>query len=85
MFQVSLFDELFRLPEHKDATKASDLCTEAQNAAQKMLNQYVRIQGLQISQVSWCCSCQHLKGLGSMIWSESHLRGGGPAMNREMV
>ena len=46
-----LTDELFMLSEQRDMTKASDLCTEAQNAAQKLLNQYVRVQGLQISQV----------------------------------
>ena len=56
-----LTDELFMLSEQRDMTKASDLCTEAQNAAQKLLNQYVRVQGLQISQVILVNISKHVK------------------------
>ena len=65
-----LTDELFMLSDQRDMTKASDLCTEAQNAAQKLLNQYVRIQGLQISQVMFNVT-KHMRQV-----SHSYAKGG---------
>ncbi|XP_033633554.1 vacuolar protein sorting-associated protein 51 homolog [Asterias rubens] len=46
-----LGDELFATDNRRGLTQASVLCSEAQTAAQRLLNHYVKLQGLQISQM----------------------------------
>ncbi|XP_038070906.1 vacuolar protein sorting-associated protein 51 homolog [Patiria miniata] len=46
-----LTDELFPIDNRRSLTQTSVLCAEAQSAAQTLLNHYVKVQGLQISQM----------------------------------
>ena len=51
MFQLTLTEEQFMLDHKSTVTQSSELCNEARDTAQKLLNHYVRVQGLTISQV----------------------------------
>ncbi|XP_077447933.1 vacuolar protein sorting-associated protein 51 homolog [Stigmatopora argus] len=48
---LTLTDEQFLAQHHSPATAVTSLCTEAREAAQKLLNHYVKVQGLIISQM----------------------------------
>ncbi|XP_057675965.1 vacuolar protein sorting-associated protein 51 homolog [Corythoichthys intestinalis] len=48
---LTLTDEQFLAQHHSPATAVTALCAEAREAAQKLLNHYVKVQGLIISQM----------------------------------
>uniref|UniRef100_A0A3P9MLD8 Vacuolar protein sorting-associated protein 51 homolog n=1 Tax=Oryzias latipes TaxID=8090 RepID=A0A3P9MLD8_ORYLA len=48
---LTLTDEQFLVQHHSPVTPVTILCTEAREAAQKLLNHYVKVQGLNISQM----------------------------------
>uniref|UniRef100_A0A8C9ZQ08 Vacuolar protein sorting-associated protein 51 homolog n=1 Tax=Sander lucioperca TaxID=283035 RepID=A0A8C9ZQ08_SANLU len=48
---LTLTDEQFLVQHHSPVTPVTTLCTEAREAAQKLLNHYVKVQGLIISQM----------------------------------
>ncbi|XP_077596604.1 vacuolar protein sorting-associated protein 51 homolog [Stigmatopora nigra] len=48
---LTLTDEQFLAQHHSPATAVTSLCAEAREAAQKLLNHYVKVQGLIISQM----------------------------------
>ncbi|XP_024120450.1 vacuolar protein sorting-associated protein 51 homolog [Oryzias melastigma] len=48
---LTLTDEQFLVQHHSPVTPVTILCTEAREAAQKLLNHYVKVQGLIISQM----------------------------------
>uniref|UniRef100_A0A672ID10 Vacuolar protein sorting-associated protein 51 homolog n=1 Tax=Salarias fasciatus TaxID=181472 RepID=A0A672ID10_SALFA len=48
---LTLTDEQFLAQHHSPVTPVTSLCTEAREAAQKLLNHYVKVQGLIISQM----------------------------------
>ncbi|XP_034033661.1 vacuolar protein sorting-associated protein 51 homolog [Thalassophryne amazonica] len=48
---LTLTDEQFLVQDHSPVTPVTTLCTEAREAAQKLLNHYVKVQGLIISQM----------------------------------
>lgn len=48
---LTLTDEQFLVQDHSPVTAVTSLCTEAREAAQKLLNHYVKVQGLIISQM----------------------------------
>ncbi|XP_062393210.1 vacuolar protein sorting-associated protein 51 homolog [Sardina pilchardus] len=48
---LTLTDEQFLVQHHSPVTAVTALCTEAREAAQKLLNHYVKVQGLIISQM----------------------------------
>ncbi|KAK3521581.1 hypothetical protein QTP70_014773 [Hemibagrus guttatus] len=48
---LTLTDEQFLTPLHSPITTVTTLCAEAREAAQKLLNHYVKVQGLIISQM----------------------------------
>ncbi|XP_030648448.1 vacuolar protein sorting-associated protein 51 homolog [Chanos chanos] len=48
---LTLTDEQFLVQHHTPVTPVTALCTEAKEAAQKLLNHYVKVQGLIISQM----------------------------------
>lgn len=48
---LTLTDEQFLVQHHSPVTPVTTLCTEAKEAAQKLLNHYVKVQGLIISQM----------------------------------
>ncbi|XP_072514943.1 vacuolar protein sorting-associated protein 51 homolog [Salminus brasiliensis] len=48
---LTLTDEQFLAPHHSPVTAVTALCAEAREAAQKLLNHYVKVQGLIISQM----------------------------------
>lgn len=58
--QLSQTDELFQInPKESTAlTTENEINTNMQESAQELLNHYVRIQGLNVSQVIWfnCCN-----------------------------
>ena len=49
--QITITEEQFILDDHTTVTSVSELCVEAKDIAQKLLNHYVKVQGLTISQV----------------------------------
>lgn len=44
------------MDSHTQMTSISDLCNEVKDTAQKLLNHYVKVQGLAISQVTGAVS-----------------------------
>ncbi|XP_040039101.1 vacuolar protein sorting-associated protein 51 homolog [Gasterosteus aculeatus] len=48
---LTLTDEQFLVQHHSPVTPVTTLCAEAREAAQKLLNHYVKVQGLIISQM----------------------------------
>ncbi|XP_053224186.1 vacuolar protein sorting-associated protein 51 homolog isoform X2 [Podarcis raffonei] len=48
---LTLTDEQFLVQDHSPFTPVTGLCAEAREAAQKLLNHYVKVQGLVISQM----------------------------------
>ncbi|KAL8183930.1 UNVERIFIED_CONTAM: Vacuolar protein sorting-associated protein 51 [Gekko kuhli] len=48
---LTLTDEQFLVQDHSPVTPVTGLCAEAREAAQKLLNHYVKVQGLIISQM----------------------------------
>ncbi|KAM4620054.1 vacuolar protein sorting-associated protein 51 homolog [Polymixia lowei] len=48
---LTLTDEQFLVQHHSPVTAVTTLCAEAREAAQKLLNHYVKVQGLIISQM----------------------------------
>uniref|UniRef100_A0A670JJR3 Vacuolar protein sorting-associated protein 51 homolog n=1 Tax=Podarcis muralis TaxID=64176 RepID=A0A670JJR3_PODMU len=48
---LTLTDEQFLVQDHSPVTPVTGLCAEAREAAQKLLNHYVKVQGLVISQM----------------------------------
>ncbi|XP_076345571.1 vacuolar protein sorting 51 isoform X2 [Tachypleus tridentatus] len=50
-FLLSLTDEQFTTDDHHRVTSVSELCQETKETAQKLLNHFVRVQGLNISQM----------------------------------
>ncbi|KAM3824612.1 vacuolar protein sorting-associated protein 51 homolog isoform 1-T1 [Vipera latastei] len=48
---LTLTDEQFLVQDHSPVTPVTVLCAEAREAAQKLLNHYVKVQGLIISQM----------------------------------
>lgn len=48
---VSLIDESFDIDDGEGLTLVSDLCSEARTSAQKLLDHFVKVQGLNISQM----------------------------------
>ncbi|KAJ8276570.1 hypothetical protein COCON_G00083220 [Conger conger] len=48
---LTLTDEQFLVQHHSPVTAVTALCSEAREAAQKLLNHYVKVQGLIISQM----------------------------------
>ncbi|XP_066466524.1 vacuolar protein sorting-associated protein 51 homolog [Tiliqua scincoides] len=48
---LTLTDEQFLVQDHSPVTPVTGLCAEARQAAQKLLNHYVKVQGLVISQM----------------------------------
>ena len=58
---MTLAEEQFIIDDKVQLTQASELCTEAKEMAQKLLNYYVRVQGQTISQV-----CQFPGATGSL-------------------
>ncbi|TNN82773.1 Vacuolar protein sorting-associated protein 51 [Liparis tanakae] len=48
---LTLTDEQFLVQHHSPVTPVTSLCAEAREAAQKLLNHYVKVQGLIISQM----------------------------------
>ncbi|XP_060911650.1 vacuolar protein sorting-associated protein 51 homolog [Labrus mixtus] len=48
---LTLTDEQFLVQHHSPVTAVTSLCAEAREAAQKLLNHYVKVQGLIISQM----------------------------------
>ncbi|XP_069501046.1 vacuolar protein sorting-associated protein 51 homolog isoform X2 [Ambystoma mexicanum] len=48
---LTLTDEQFLVQDHSPVTAVTSLCAEAREAAQKLLNHYVKVQGLIISQM----------------------------------
>uniref|UniRef100_T1J0Z4 Vacuolar protein sorting-associated protein 51 homolog n=1 Tax=Strigamia maritima TaxID=126957 RepID=T1J0Z4_STRMM len=48
---VALTDEYFETDNHSGLTPASTVCAETKDVAQKLINHYVRVQGLIISQM----------------------------------
>lgn len=51
LLQLTLTDEQFMVVDKAQVTPCSELCGEAKSSAQRLLNHYVRVQGLTISQV----------------------------------
>ena len=51
--QVSLSEEQFLVDDRSQVIGVADLNTEAKDTAQKSLNNYVRLQGLAMSQVQY--------------------------------
>ncbi len=51
IIQITITEEQFILDDHTTVTSVSELCVEAKDIAQKLLNHYVKVQGLTISQV----------------------------------
>ena len=49
--QITLADEQFIIDSKTPTTPCSTLCTDAKDTSQKLLNHYVRVQGLTISQM----------------------------------
>lgn len=49
--QLTLTEEQFMMTERFPVTMVTDLCNNSKDAAQKLLNHYVKVQGLSISQV----------------------------------
>jgi len=49
--QITLTEEQFDMDDKTPMTSVSTLCNEAKDTAQKLLNHYVKVQGLAISQV----------------------------------
>lgn len=52
IWQLNTVDELFNIEPRKELTQASELCVNMRSAAQDLLNHYVRMQGLSVSQVN---------------------------------
>ncbi|XP_047119520.1 vacuolar protein sorting-associated protein 51 homolog [Schistocerca piceifrons] len=50
-YLLSTVDELFGIEEQHETTPASELCAAMHEAAQDLLNHYVRMQGLNVSQM----------------------------------
>ncbi|XP_067328690.1 vacuolar protein sorting-associated protein 51 homolog [Anolis sagrei] len=48
---LTLTDEQFLVQDHSPVTPVTALCAEAREAAQKLLNHYVKVQGLVVSQM----------------------------------
>ena len=49
--QLTLTDEQFMLDDTAAVTSLTDLCKDTEDTAQRLLNHYVKVQGLTISQV----------------------------------
>lgn len=56
ILQLTLTEEQFMMTERFPVTSVTDLCNNANDAAQKLLNHYVKVQGLSISQVWYLLS-----------------------------
>lgn len=52
LLQLNLVDDQFLLDDKTKVTSATELTTEAKEGAQRLLNHYVQVQGLTISQVN---------------------------------
>lgn len=55
IFQLTSTDDLFNIEEHisskNDLTSEAEICENFQKAAQELLNHFVRLQGLTVSQM----------------------------------